>query len=88
MRRRPRGERRPGASAGGGLTAPVVDSEPTATLAEPTAPAVVAENVPQREVKLTLSPSRRLRAAWCCAAHGLTLGRIGMRSDEVVRKRC
>ncbi|MCS6036728.1 hypothetical protein LNQ52_10650 [Klebsiella pneumoniae subsp. pneumoniae] len=35
--------------------APIVVGEPTATLAEPTAPAAVAENVPQREVKLSFA---------------------------------
>ncbi|UMX52249.1 hypothetical protein MJ389_25895 [Escherichia coli] len=47
--------------------APIVVGEPTATLAEPTAPAAVAENVPQRDVKLTFAQN-------CAAAgqHGAT----------------
>ncbi len=47
--------------------APIVVGEPTATLAEPTAPAAVAENVPQREVKLSFchhrAAARQHRAA-------------------------
>jgi hypothetical protein len=42
----------------GGLTAPapvIADSQPTATLAAPPAPAVVMENVPSRDVKLTFA---------------------------------
>ncbi len=59
--------------------------EPTATLAEPTAPAAVAENVPQREVKLsfaTIAPppgSIVLRGSRPDASV-----EFGMRSDELV----
>lgn len=65
--------------------APIVVGEPTATLAEPTAPAAVAENVPQREVKLsfaTIAPppgSIVLRGSRPDASV-----EFGMRSDELV----
>ncbi|HCI4593165.1 TPA: cellulose biosynthesis cyclic di-GMP-binding regulatory protein BcsB [Klebsiella quasipneumoniae subsp. similipneumoniae] len=65
--------------------APVTTGEPTATLAEPTAPALVAENVPQREVKLTFATiapppgSIVLRGSRPDASV-----EFGMRSDELV----
>ena len=65
--------------------APIVVGEPTATLAEPTTPAAVAENVPQREVKLsfaTIAPppgSIVLRGSRPDASV-----EFGMRSDELV----
>ncbi|MFW8978674.1 cellulose biosynthesis cyclic di-GMP-binding regulatory protein BcsB [Klebsiella sp. C283] len=65
--------------------APVTIGEPTATLAEPTAPAVVAENIPQREVKLTFATiapppgSIVLRGSRPDASV-----EFGMRSDELV----
>ena len=65
--------------------APIVVGEPTATLAEPTAPAALAENVPQREVKLsfaTIAPppgSIVLRGSRPDASV-----EFGMRSDELV----
>lgn len=65
--------------------APIVVGEPTAALAEPTAPAAVAENVPQREVKLTFATiapppgSIVLRGSRPDASV-----EFGMRSDELV----
>ena len=80
------GERCPWRSAAGrDPAAPIVVGEPTATLAEPTAPAAVAENVPQREVKLsfaTIAPppgSIVLRGSRPDASV-----EFGMRSDELV----
>ena len=72
-------------AAGRDPAAPIVVGEPTATLAEPTAPAAVAENVPQREVKLsfaTIAPppgSIVLRGSRPDASV-----EFGMRSDELV----
>lgn len=80
------GERCPGVQPQAATSAaPIVVGEPTATLAEPTAPAAVAENVPQREVKLsfaTIAPppgSIVLRGSRPDASV-----EFGMRSDELV----
>jgi hypothetical protein len=86
MRRRPPWRTPPGVQPQAATPgAPIVVGEPTATLAEPTAPAVVAENVPQREVKLTFATiapppgSIVLRGSRPDASV-----EFGMRSDELV----
>lgn len=74
----------------GGLTAlaPVIaDSQPTATLAAPPAPAVVMENVPSRDVKLSFASIAPAPGSMILrGAHPDGSVEFGMRSDEVVTK--
>jgi cellulose synthase (UDP-forming) len=76
------GDGQPVATAGSGHCRQPADG----ALAAPGA-AVSGERA-ERDVKLTLPPSRRRRAAWCCAAHPDGSVEFGMRSDELCRKRC
>lgn len=74
----------------GGLTAPapvIADSQPTATLAAPPAPAVVMENVPSRDVKLSFASIAPAPGSMILrGAHPDGSVEFGMRSDEVVTK--
>jgi hypothetical protein len=74
----------------GGLTAPapvIADSQPTATLAAPPAPAVVMENVPTRDVKLSFASIAPAPGSMVLrGAHPDGSVEFGMRSDEVVTK--
>lgn len=77
-----------GAPATAAQQAPVInDGQPTATVIDPAAPVVVADNIPSRDVKLTFAQiapppgSMVLRGS-----HPEGAVEFGMRSDEVVAK--